>query len=107
MLLSALVFSAALTAQSWDVGAMVAGQSADVVTTCRALGSGRFVESNGLLPGSCAGIASVKAVSTVGAAFVVRALRKRGHKTTARVVAISWALAGGAAAIYNARRMSR
>lgn len=86
------------------VGAMIAGQGADVATTCTALRSGRFVESSHILPQSCAGIASVKAVSLAGGIGIVAALHKH-HPKWARVVAVSWAAAGVTGAVINVRRM--
>lgn len=55
---------------------LIAGQTADIGITCAGIRSGRFAERNPLLPRSCAGIATTKALLTAADLALYPLLRK-------------------------------
>lgn len=86
---------------------LVAGQTADSATTCRALRLPGAVESNRLLPGSCRGIAITKAATVAAYAGLGFALRHAGHPKLSAFVVIVPGGVGFAAAVVNIRTIRR
>lgn len=78
----------------------LAGQSADAITTCRALHSGAAHEANIFLPNTCGRNLSVKAL-TVGPAVTWAALESTSHPKASRAVLIVVGAIGMAAAVHN------
>lgn len=79
---------------------LVAGQGADITSTCAGIRSGRYAEANPVLPHSCAGIAAVKSSLVITAGSLYPFLRKRHPKWAVGVMVVP-GLTGFAAAGFN------
>jgi hypothetical protein len=78
---------------------LVAGQTADISTTCVGLKSGRFVERNAMLGQTCGSVAVRKASLTAASMAVYPWLRKRHPKWAVAVMLIPSATGFAGAAI--------
>jgi uncharacterized membrane protein YfcA len=84
------------------LAALLAGQTADTITTVRMLRTGEYREINPLLPPGPVGIVSVKAAMTTTAAVYGWKLRKTRPKLAA-LIFISGAVGGTVGAWHNMR----
>lgn len=83
------------------LSALLAGQSADTVTTARLLHHG-YREANPMLPRGTTGIVAVKASVTTGIALAGWRLRRQ-HPRAAVAVWLLGATVGGVSAAHNLR----
>ncbi len=82
--------------------ALLAGQTADTVTTVRAVRSGLFAEGNPILPSGPVGIVTIKATVTTGLVVIGWRMRKTKPKAAA-VIFLVGAVSGSLGAWHNAR----
>lgn len=91
----------------WALLSLVLSQGADAATTCHALRSGRFVESNPLMPGaSCGRVIALKA-ATVAPLVIALPKLYRTHPRVAVALTLAPTGAASVAVTINLHRLSR
>ena len=83
--------------------AAVAGNTADTLSTWKAISSGRGVESNPLLPKSPTKIAAMKGALTLPQILLIKKLNDSGHPTAAKVLGYGVGALGGLLAYNNSK----
>ena len=83
--------------------AMLAGNSADLVTTIEALTTGRGREGNPIAGQDLRRIAATKIAGTLALAYIMRQLDDRDHDRLAKWLGYLDGIGTGAVAVHNAR----